>query len=406
MKNVGGLIIGLSMLVCGAAVLCGTSIAAGQDAAANTEEATAIEQIPRGMQDVEGLRLKKSIFDDLGLKFGGWVEQSYTFNTDSPSDRLNVGRVFDDRSNDYRFNQFIVYLARELSDGKNFDIGGKIELMYGSDARFIHQRGLADNIDDNTVQFDPVQFYALLRAPIGNGLTLKVGKYVTTLGAEVIDAPVNALFSHSYLFGFAIPFTHTGVQLDYPINDDLGIYYGLVKGWDVWNDNNSALSHMFGFYGSLLDGKLSHFVNLITGPEADDNNSDYRTVLDIVVTYLWNEQLSQTVNIDYGIEQDAAPGGGNARWWGIANYLTYTFNPQLAATLRTEYFRDDDGTRLGYTADMYETTFGLDVHPYKNLMNLRLRPEIRWDHAAAGTPFDGGSDDNQVTLAIDVIFTF
>jgi hypothetical protein len=399
MKKLRCIIIGLSMLVCGA------SIADGQDATVKTEGATAAEPIPYGMQNVETPRLKKSVFDNMRLKFGGWVAQSYTFNTDSPSDRLNAARVFDDRSNDYRFNQFLVYFERELSDGKDFDIGGRVELMYGSDARFIHQKGLADNIDDNTVQFDPVQFYALLRAPIGNGLTFKVGKYATTLGAEVINAPDNALFSRSYLFGYAIPFTHTGVQANYPISDNLGIYYGLVKGWDVWNDNNNALSHMIGIYGSSPDEKFSHWVNLITGPEADDNSSDYRTVLDIGLGYLWTERLSQTINIDYGIEKDAAPGGGDAGWWGIANYFTYTFNPELASTLRFEYFRDDDGTRLGYSADMYEVTFGLDIRP-EGLTNVRFRPEIRWDHAAGATPFDGGSDGDQVTLAMDIIFTF
>lgn len=398
----------LRILLTAMMLLAGVNVCIAQeagDATIKAEEAAATEPVSYKMQADEGLRLRNSIFDDLGLKFGGWVEQSYTFNTDSPDDRLNVGRVFDDRSNDYRFNQLLVSLERGLSDGKDFDIGGKIELMYGSDARFIHQKGLADNIDDNTVQFDPVQFYGLLRAPIGNGLTFKVGKYVTTLGAEVINAPDNALFSHSYLFGFAIPFTHTGVQVDYPINDDLGVYYGLVKGWDVWNDNNSGLSHMFGLYGSLLDGKLSHFVNLITGPEAAKNRNDYRTVLDVGLTYLWTDRLSQTVNVDYGIEQDAAPGGGDAPWWGAANYLTYTINPELDSTIRAEYFRDDDGTRLGYTADLYVVTFGLDIHP-KDFTNSRFRPEIRWDHAGGATPFDASGDDDQLTLAIDMIFTF
>ena len=369
-------------------------------------EATVSEPVPSGVQP-EDVWLRKFIFDDLHLKFGGWVAQSYTFNFDSPSDRMNAGRVFDDRSNDYRFNQLLVYLERPLSsDPTEFDIGGRIELMYGSDARFIHQRNLADNVDDNTVQFDPVQFYALLRAPIGNGLTFKVGKYVTPHGAEVINAPQNALFSHSYMFGFAIPFSHTGVQVDYPINDNLSAYYGLVKGWDVWSDNNSSLSHMFGLYGSLLDGKLSHAINVITGPERMDNSNDYRTLVDLLLTYRWTEQLSQTVNFDYGIEQDAAPGGGDAGWWGVANYLTYTHNPQLASTLRAEYFRDDDGTRLGYTADMYEVTYGLDIRP-KDFTNLRFRPEVRWDHAGGGgRPFDAGNDDDQLTLGMDMIYTF
>jgi hypothetical protein len=346
----------------------------------------------------------KSRFEESRLSFYGWVAQSYTFNTDSPSDRINVGRVFDDRSNDYRFNQLVVNLERTLSDGSEFDLGGKVELMYGSDARFIHQRGLADNIDDNTVQFDPVQFYGLVRAPIGNGLTVKFGKYVTMLGAEVIDAPANALFSRSFLFGYAIPFTHTGIQFDYPINDNLSVYYGLVRGWDVWQDNNSSVSHMAGVYGSLAEDKLSYLINVITGPERDHENTDYRTVFDVVLTYAATENLSLSFNADYGNE--SGTGGAGNYWWGLAGYATYRFNPQLAATVRSEYFRDATGTRLGFTADVFEVTGGLDIHPLRSFRNLRVRPEIRWDRAFGDTPFDGGTDRDQVTLGADVILTF
>ncbi len=42
------------------------------------------------------------------------------------------------------------------------------------------------------------------------GLTLKGGKFVTLLGQKVIESPNNLNFSRGYLFGLAIPLTHTG----------------------------------------------------------------------------------------------------------------------------------------------------------------------------------------------------
>lgn len=390
------------LLAAGAVALTGTSPAQAQDVPP-AEDGVPERLSPAHPEAVEAIGLGPA-FEDLGLEFYGWVEQSFTFNPDRPDDRINALRVFDDRSNDYRFNQLVVNLERGLSEGNEFDLGGKIELMYGSDARFIHQNGLADDIDDNTVQFDPVQFYGQVRIPVGNGLTVKFGKYVTTLGAEVIDAPNNALYSHSYLFGFAIPFTHTGVQFDYPINDQLSVYYGLVIGWDAFDNPNDSLSHMAGGSWTSADEKLAVLVNFITGPEREDENTDYRSVIDTVVTYQWTEQFSTSINADYGHESGL--GGADDFWAGVAGYATYTFNPQLATTVRAEYFRDATASRLGFTGDVVEFTAGLDIHPVRDFANLRVRPEVRYDHAFGDTPFDDGTDQNQFTVGVDVILTF
>lgn len=357
---------------------------------------------PDGKTLSEMIGLKPTL-DDLRLNVYGWLEQSVTANPDDPGDDLNVLRIFDLRSNDYRFNQFVLNVDRTLSEGNSFDVGGRLNLMYGSDAQFIHQRGLEDN-NNNDVQFDPTEFYLQLRAPVGRGLTFKFGKYVTTHGAEVISAPTNPLFSHSFLFNFAIPFTHTGMQLDYPLTDNLGLYYGLVKGWDVWDDNNDALTHMTGMSFTSNDKCWLVYVNGITGPERLDDESDERTVIDLTATHKWCDSFSTTLNYDYGWEDGLE--GADDYWTGIAGYATYTFCEQYAATLRAEYFRDATGSRIGFTGDVTELTVGLDARPLRSFMNLRLRPELRWDHAAGDRPFDRGTEEDQVTFAIDAIVRF
>ncbi len=369
------------------------------------QESTEPAPVEWGMKGVEATGLKPA-FDGLGLRLYGWVAQGFTFNVDSPKDRINVFRVFDDRSNDYRFNQLSVILERPLSEGNSFDVGGKVQAIYGSDSRFIHAFDLPEAnspFRDDVVQIDPTQFYGLVRLPLGNGLTVKFGKYVTTHGAEVIDAPGNALFSHSYLFGFAIPFTHTGIQFDYPITDKVNVYYGLVRGWDVFRDNNSSMSHMVGGTIKWTD-RLTTFFNLVTGPEREDENTDYRSVFDFNATYQWTDRFSTTLNVDFGNESGASDTGKN--WWGIAGYATYRFSPQVSTTLRAEYFRDETASRLGITGDLTEVTLGVDIHPFKDLYNLRFRPEVRWDHAFGDQPFDRGTMHDQFTVASDVIFTF
>ncbi len=82
---------------------------------------------------------------------------------------------------------------------------------------------------------------------------------------------------------------------------------------------------------------------------------------------------------------------------------------------RFEWFRDDDGVRLGlsrpgnpnkgpYVGDMYSLSLGVNWSPYQNLM---LRPEVRWDwFDGAGLPFDDGADDRQFLVGMDAIWRF
>ncbi len=83
-----------------------------------------------------------------------------------------------------------------------------------------------------------------------------------------------------------------------------------------------------------VGGKARDTINLnvITGPEETHDTGDYRTLIDSSLVHLWTDKLSSTVNGDWATESGAAPGGGQANWYGVAHYLTYTFNDYVSAT--------------------------------------------------------------------------
>ena len=91
--------------------------------------------------------------------------------------------------------------------------------------------------------------FVTFTVPIGAGLQVKGGKFVTLMGTEIISAPgsPNPNISRSYLFGFAIPFTHTGVLFSYPVTSIFTLMGGPVTGWDNPRDNNRQPSFHGGF---------------------------------------------------------------------------------------------------------------------------------------------------------------
>jgi len=114
--------------------------------------------------------------------------------------------------------------------GDGWDIGGRFDFMYGSDAVFTQAYGAPQgNWDLNLMPNDASRFYKMalpqayveVFAPVGNGLSTKIGHFYTIIGNEVVTAPDNFFYSHAYtcstanpspipVFSPAIPSTTTG----------------------------------------------------------------------------------------------------------------------------------------------------------------------------------------------------
>lgn len=416
-KGIVGIIAGTWLGMSGLAVaeeptLVDTEIARGSPTV--TEEKIAESSLMRRplMSLLEEAGLTDPL-DALRINIFGHAEGSYTYNFRKPGGDIfqNTFRVFDVEHDELTLNQINLTIERTVDLSQNqWDAGFRVEWIYGGDAGFIHSNGLFDYYDDPRDpenQFDLNQAYIDVAVPVGNGLLLRGGKFVTLLGQETINPTGNALYSHSFLFGFAIPFTHTGILGTYSLNDQWSFTTGVTRGWEQsLEDNNDAID----FTGQVKytpNEKVTALVNFITGPEAADNETDYRSVIDVVVSWTAADNLTLAINADYGHEQDAAA-GGDAQWYGIAGYAGLRLDDRFTINGRVEWFRDDDGTRLGVITNLYEATLGLAITPFPNDAvgsNLKLRPELRVD-VSEDDVFDGGTEDYQVTAAIDVIFTY
>jgi len=342
-----------------------------------------------------------------GFDIRGHVEGSFTYNTDDPESDVNSLRVFDVDHNEIILNQASIKVTRTGATDK-FDVGGTMEWIYGGDARFIHANGLFDYHNNDASppdnQWDLTQMFLTLNIPaFDKPLSLMLGKFVTPFGYETIDPETNLLYSHSFSFNFGIPFTHTGAMLTAPFGD-LTAGLAVVRGWDqASEDNNGSVSYM----GTLVFQKNSFkaAANVIAGPEATDDNSHWR-VLGNVVVELKLDKVTIAADAIYGFESNAAPDGDEANWYGIVGYVGYKISDYVSVNGRAEWFRDNDGVRVGLgKTNYYEGTLGLTITPFAKhelLQNLVIRPEFRYDWSTRDV-FDGGQEGSQMTAAIDVI---
>jgi Putative beta-barrel porin-2, OmpL-like. bbp2 len=141
---------------------------------------------------------------------------SYLWNFNEPDNRINSLRSLDNQDNTFGVDLFQLGIKKNgpggLSAFIKLDVGNtasRIGADWNGDGQFLGVTG--DGGD-----FEIEEVYANYAPDWSHGLSAKFGKFVTLLGAEVIEAPLNMNYSRSFLFGFAIPFTNTGVMFNAP----------------------------------------------------------------------------------------------------------------------------------------------------------------------------------------------
>jgi len=355
------------------------------------------------------------------IQVHGFVDTSYIFNSNtpvSPNSRTNNLRLFDNEANGFMLN--MTQLSFEKPISKESPVGFRVKLDAGQDAKLIHSNGLGSSGDEFDLEEAFAQVCVPYSLPYMYEVKFFIGKYATLQGAEVIESVNDWNFSRSFLFSYAIPFTHTGIRAYYKPFENIPVdaYIGVVNGWDDVVDNNRAktIEAELNYYAT---DKLSFTANGIFGPERSDSDKDFRNVIDLVATYQATDKLTLKANYDYGWEKNGMsasaglPSDKDAYWDGIAGYIRYAILDWWAISGRVEYFHDANAVRtLMATSStmpmtdvqLFEYTLTNEFTIYKNLI---ARLEYRYDKGS-GQVFtkDKLTSNYQNTFAAEFIAKF
>jgi hypothetical protein len=448
----------------GVLALCGTTLYA---AAADAEEQAATSKSwteASGLLDALGANPNELAFmKDNNLKFGGWLNTSVSANFNSSPDAYNGPVTFNDRTGELQMNQLYLYFQKVVNvNGDSFDIGGRVDFMYGTDAIFTQaygspafdpatleplDRGHWDlHLSSHEDRFYGIalpQVYAEFNLPFGNGIDVKAGHFYTPIGYEVVTAPDNFFITKPYTMQYGEPFTHTGILGSYTVNSNWSFSAGAVTGSNTggWDGNWDRDLGNWAFLGGATwasDDAGTSLALTATAGERDEDSSAAWAMYSLVGKHNFTDKLHYIIQHDHGFADDVMTAHSfavtgtpeNAQWYGINQYLLYDINEKVTAGLRAEWFRDHNGFRVwgpgrcvaatnatdNYacsTADTaaypfegsnyYAVTAGLNYKPAKW---LSLRPNLRYDWTDKTAAFSGGTRSDQLLFTADVIVTF
>ena len=337
----------------------------------------------------------------------GFVDVYYGQNFNNPASQANGLRFFDGATNQFGLNlvELVVDKTPEVTNSRT---GYHVALGFGQAMNAVNASEPKGGLGFD--QYLKEAYFSYL-APIGKGMQVDVGKFVTPAGAEVIETKDNWNYSRSLLFSYAIPYYHFGMRAKYVFNDKYSLTGYLVNGWNNVLDNNSGKTYGLSF-GWNPNKKFGLAQTYLAGPEENGTNSNLRQLSDTVLTYSPTGKLSFMLNGDYGrgdrylVDPVTNTFSHPVFWTGVGGYVKYSFNTTSSFATRYEYYDDRDGFTTGL---LVPTHFNEFTATLERLMahHIISRFEFRRDMSNQPTFLKGSTPvTDQNTLTAGLVFTF
>jgi hypothetical protein len=370
-----------------------------------------------------------SRLEQWGIGINGHLEQGITTNSRNPTNpAAGVGNFpatqMNYRNDEYMFNSLYLTVERKTDTGDcSWDIGGHMDIMYGTNYQFLQSRGLETDRDFSNhwnsgsgsgfggLGLMGLALPQLYLEAAYNDLTVQLGHFYLPVGYERQIATENTFYSNSYGFTFAFEtFQVVGLYANWKPTDGIQIGGGFHRGMGNWVDNNNDLSGFGAVTLAADDGSRSLSFQFSLGNEADVGTQTLY-VQSLTFEQEIGDRWSYLVHSNFGFQENVLPGNQTAYWYNVVQEVSYKMNTCWTAGVRFEWFDDMDGYFVAPTpgpGTFYDLTLGLKYTPSTNWI---IRPEIRWDSFDADSgvgpgPFGNGTKRNQFMAASDVILTF
>ena len=326
------------------------------------------------------------------MVFGAYVEAFYQWNFNEPSNQITNYRGFDNRHNTFTLANLALDVQwdyQRLIGRLTLQVGHTPSTYYLAEPSRPGAAGA--NATDAELWKYVQQAYAGYRFPLGRGLTIAAGVFLSPTGPEAMAVKDNWNWSRANLF-FGLPFYHTGVRATYAVSRAWAFTLAGYNGWNSVVDNNSpkSLSGQATYTGSDVALSLLYFGG-VERPDRAPEGHAFRHMLDTHVTWHAASWLSLIAHANGGVEPNAF---GLSAWGASALYARLRVLEPLYLSGRGDFFyehaaSDADGTaaRIFWPANWVSSgTLTANYRPHER---VSFQLEVRHDQAQKDMYFGG-----------------
>jgi hypothetical protein len=365
------------------------------------------------------------------VRVRGWLDAGDVYNASNPTSKYNGPYSAVDRNRELTFNQGYLIAERVRPADGSFGFGMRTDLLFGEDFFLPQSRGFETNRDGSLKWNGTYYGLAIPQAYLELGTdiwSLKLGHFYSPVGYESVMSLDNFFYTHAYSYMFGQAYTLWGGLLAVQWSKNWQVIGGLTNAWDTLDGNFNDLNAIYGvkytpdcqkFWASymLISGKNDSNPAGLPGVPTVAGNRTLNSLLIGVTPGGPDGRWEYVVHGFYGWQEDGTNHGDFALWYGVDQYLYYRLTQTLRLGTRFEWFRDDDGTRVGLNrpnnpnkpplpGNYFSLSGGVNWIPHPNVI---VRPEIRWDftnNTAGNKAFNDGRTSQQLLVAGDVIIRY
>ncbi len=343
----------------------------------------------------------------------GFVQSSYFYNTRNPVDGKSDGYLWNTTHNSFSLNKVKVTLASKPVEqsGESWDAGYRTSLMWGEDSQVLDTGSPLGGFEGLREAFVEANI------PIGTGLNVKAGQLISLLNYESGDGgAANANFSQGYQWFYTGNGPSAGIQLNYKITDKVDVTARLQNGLYAGPVDSNDAKIAMGAIG-LKPWESTWFSLIGFGRVGSPGNGgDSVNGGSLLAGHKLTEALNLGLELDY-FSFEARP--KDLALWSIGSWITYDFTSKFGVALRGEYLDDKDGGGIkgiglpgairassailspDVNGDLASLTLTFNFKPTPN---IKIQPEIRYDHTSYAGGFDGKKD--RLTIGAGVSYLF
>ncbi len=372
------------------------------------------QDLQRRLQALESMAQKEGLLasadDSKGMPIkalsettlSGFVTASYFHDTSNPPGGVSPGYLWNRVNDSFSLNKVKVTLASPPAErsGDKFDAAYRVSLIWGQDAPIV-------NSGAGTIGFQNLrEAYVEMNVPLGTGLNVKLGELISLLNYESGDGgAANDNFSQGYQWFYTGNGPAAGLQLGYTFTDWLDLKVRVQNGMYAGPIDNNRSKTFMGAIGIKPSDKIWLSLIGFTGRES------------LGLTRLQGGSLlggwKISDKLNFGTELDYFTfkvGGKTSPVWSTGGWLSYAITDKIMPALRAEFLSDAKGVDasgdpLGFAPnsgqDITSVALTLNIKPTPN---LKIQPEIRYDHTSLPAGFGKEKDRALIGAGISYLF--
>src|SRR5580704_11183589 len=319
------------------------------------------------------------------IQIYGWVDVGMNVSTSSARPYGNLPAAYAEVPNTFQLDQATLYIERvpDTVQTDHFDWGFRLTNMYGVDYRFTTAEGYfsqqllnnpkANGSIGNRMGYDPVMAYVDLYFPkVGEGMDVRIGRYISLPDIEAQLAPNNYTYTHSLTYTYDC-YTQTGINATIKLTNHWTIQGGMSGGCEAapWSPAAKLTGNVCIGYSWAAGGDNIY----ICANSLNDGRYNYNNLAAYYATWYhkfgkskwhmawetWYQYESHTPNVNNPAAESLLLTNANGAYcnrpdeltcfapdWATVFYVNRQLGKHDFISIRNEYLNDMKGQRTGF----------------------------------------------------------